>query len=91
MVKEIRYKLIELARLRTTWTYSQLNDTLQLGLDFSNGYHKKLIGVWLEEITRHEYAKDRPLLNALTNMVYENKEMIFISCVKISSRKAARN
>lgn len=65
MVKEIRYKLIELAKLRTTWAYSQLNDQLQLGLDFSNGYDNKLIGIWLEEISRHEHARNRPLLSCL--------------------------
>lgn len=55
MTKDIRYKLIELARLRTTWTYSQLNEQLMLGLDFNLEYHRQLIGEWLGEISTHEF------------------------------------
>ncbi|GHE49621.1 hypothetical protein GCM10017764_35820 [Sphingobacterium griseoflavum] len=36
MTKSIRLKLIELARLRTTWTYTQLNDDLELRLKLKN-------------------------------------------------------
>ena len=35
MDREIRPQLIELARLKTTWSYSQLNTQLGLGFDFS--------------------------------------------------------
>ncbi|NOU17251.1 MAG: hypothetical protein HOO91_06795 [Bacteroidales bacterium] len=65
MKKDIRKKLIELARLKTPWSYSQLNDQLQLGLNFQNGYDRDLIGEWLGEISRHEFEKGRPLLSSL--------------------------
>lgn len=65
MVKDIRLKLIELARLRTTWTYSQLNDQLQLGLNFSDPNDRALIGEWLGEISMHEVNNERPLLSSL--------------------------
>lgn len=65
MVKDIRLQLIELAKLRTTWTYTQLNEHLELGLNFNNDYHRKLIGEWLGEISVYEYSKGRPLLSSL--------------------------
>jgi hypothetical protein len=66
MINRIRLKLIELARQRTTWSYSQLNDQLELGLKFTNnGPDNKLIGDWLGEISRHEFEKGRPLLSSL--------------------------
>jgi hypothetical protein len=65
MVKDIREKLIELARLQTTWTYSTLNEQLMLGLNFNNVYDRDLIGDWLGEISEHEYSKGRPLLSCL--------------------------
>ncbi|NUY81891.1 hypothetical protein HUK80_13385 [Flavobacterium sp. MAH-1] len=65
MNREIRTKLIELARLKTPWTYSQLNQQLLLNLNFDNGYDRELIGDWLGEISMHEYKRGRPLLSAL--------------------------
>ncbi len=65
MIRDIRTKLIELARLKTTWTYSQLNDQLQLGLNFNNILDRNLIGEWLGEVSVHEFENDRPLLSAL--------------------------
>lgn len=65
MFKDIRNKLIELAKLKTTWTYSQLNDQLQLGLNFNNALDRDLIGEWLGEVSVHEFEKDRPLISAL--------------------------
>lgn len=65
MVSDIRKKLIEIARLKTTWTYSQLNQQLDLGLDFSNPADRDLIGSWLGDISFHEYNQGRPLLSAL--------------------------
>lgn len=65
MIKDIRAKLIELARLRTTWSYSQLNDQLQLNLNFSNLLDRDLIGDWLGEISVHEFNNGRPLLSCL--------------------------
>lgn len=74
MTKEIRDKLIELARLRTTWTYSQLNDQLNLGLDFSLDHHRALIGEWLGDISRYEYERGRPLLSSLITHKFGNRE-----------------
>lgn len=65
MIKEIRTQLIELARAKTPWSYSQLNDQLQLGLNFKNPYDRDLIGEWLGEISVHEFENNRPLLSAL--------------------------
>lgn len=65
MIKDIRSKLIELARLRTTWSYSQLNDQQQLGLNFSNPLDRDLIGEWLGEVSVHEFNNGRPPLSCL--------------------------
>ena len=65
MIKDIRLKLIELAKLKTPWSYSQLNEQLQLGLKFENPYDRDLIGEWLGEVSVHEHLKGRPLLSAL--------------------------
>ena len=65
MRTDIRMKLIEIARLRTTWTYSQLNEQMLLGLDFSIENHRQLIGDWLGEISEYEFSKGRPLLSSL--------------------------
>jgi hypothetical protein len=65
MEREIREKLIELARLKTPWSYSQLNEQLLLGLNFKNDYDRNLIGEFLGDISLHEYEKGRPLLSSL--------------------------
>ena len=65
MIKDIRNKLIELARLKTTWTYSQLNEQIPLYLNFDNVQDRNLIGEWLGEVSVHEFENDRPLLSAL--------------------------
>lgn len=65
MDKEIRKQLIEIARLRTTWTYTQLNEQLQLNLNFSDASERKLIGEWLGEVSVYEYERGRPLLSCL--------------------------
>lgn len=70
----IREKLIELARLRTTWTYSQLNEQLNLRLDFNFDYHRSLIGEWLGEISRHEFEKGRPILSSLITHKFGKRE-----------------
>lgn len=72
MKREIRKKLIELARLKTPWSYSQLNEHLQLGLNFKNILDRDLIGEWLGEISTHEFEKGRPLLSAL--IIYQSKD-----------------
>jgi hypothetical protein len=74
MEKEIRNKLIELARLKTTWTYSQLNEQLMLGLDFNLEQHRVLIGDWLGNISIHEHNKKRPLLSSLITHKYGKRE-----------------
>ncbi len=65
MKREIRDKLIELARQKTPWSYSTLNDQLQLGLNFKNVLDRDLIGEWLGEVSAHEFEKGRPLLSSL--------------------------
>jgi len=65
MTDLIRPKLIELARQRTTWSYGQLNDQLQLGLNFKNPQDRVLIGSWLDEISTHEVELGRPVLSSL--------------------------
>jgi hypothetical protein len=70
MLREIRNKLIELARYKTPWSYSQLNEQLQLGLNFNNAYDRGLIGEWLGEISMHEHNKNRPLLSSL--IIHQN-------------------
>lgn len=65
MDRDIRKKLIELARLKTTWTYSQLNDQLGLGLNFDNADERAYIGELLGDISEHEHNKGRPLLSSL--------------------------
>lgn len=65
MDREIRTKLIELARLRTTWSYSQLNEQLLLNLNFNDASDRILIGEWLGEISIYEHKNNRPLLSCL--------------------------
>ncbi len=65
MLKEIRSQLIELARMNGTWSYSMLNDQLQLGLNFDDISHRKLVGDWLEEISLYELEKERPLISSM--------------------------
>jgi hypothetical protein len=65
MEARIRLRLIELARQNVTWSYSMLNEQMQLGLDFNLERDRSLIGDLLEEISIHEHSKDRPLLSAL--------------------------
>ena len=74
MEKEIRIKLIELARNKTPWTYSQLNEQLQLGFNFKNGYDRELIGEFLGDISMYEHQKGRPLLSALIIHKSSDKE-----------------
>jgi len=83
MTDRIRTKLIELARQRTTWSYTQLNDQLELGLAFSNPGDREYIGELLGEITTHEFERGRPLLSCLIThqMDCENKVMDSINFV----------
>jgi len=65
MTKDIRKKLIELARQKTPWSYSQLNEQLQLNLNFNNPHDRDLIGELLGEVSVHEHLNGRPLLSSL--------------------------
>jgi hypothetical protein len=65
MTDTIRRKLIELARSKTTWSYTQLNEQLDLKLNFKYDYDRVTIGDWLEDISVFEFEKKRPLLSAL--------------------------
>lgn len=72
MIYEIRKQLIDLARSKTTWSYSQLNNQLQLNLNFDDPSDRKLIGEWLGEISLHENERERPLLSAL--IIHKGKD-----------------
>lgn len=72
MIDDIRKKLIELARLKQTWSYSQLNNQLQLHLNFDSPHDRDRIGEWLGEISMHEYERGRPLLSSL--IVHKSKD-----------------
>lgn len=65
MTDTIRRKLIELARSKTTWSYSQLNEQLDLKLNFRNTYDRLLVGDWLDDVSSHEFNNRRPLLSSL--------------------------
>ena len=60
-------KLIELARNKTTWSYSTLNQQLELGLDFDNRPSDRLlVSEWSGDISEHEFHRGCPLLSALS-------------------------
>lgn len=65
MEREIRAKLIELARMKTAWSYSNLNEQLLLYLNLRDPQDRKLIGEYIGEISWSENSKGRPLLSAL--------------------------
>lgn len=92
MRKDIRDKLIELARLRTTWSYSQLNEQLELGLKFTkNGADNRLIGDWLDEISRFEYSRKRPILSCLITHKLIPREQgngFYTLCSELLNRKS---
>ena len=72
MDKEIRARLIQLARSKTTCTYSRLNEQLQLRLNFKYASDRKLLGQWLDEVSRHEFDRKRPILSSL--IIYQGIE-----------------
>lgn len=65
MDTQIRSRLIQSAREKSTITYSLLNDELSLGFDFSISSDRVAFGVLLEEVSVFEHKKNRPLLSAL--------------------------
>jgi len=90
MIKDIRHQLIELARQKNPWSYSQLNEQLLLGLNFNNGYDRDLIGEWLGEVSIHEYKNGRPLLSSLIIHKSNDREQgdgFYKLCSKIYGEK----
>ena len=88
MIDMIRRKLIELARSSSTWTYSQLNEQLDLKLDFRTKYDRELVSEWLEAISTHESKNGRPLLSALIIAKGQDKaqaDSFFKLCEKLYS------
>jgi len=61
----IRQQLIILARKRETWSYSTLNDQMNLKFDFKKPADRKKIGDLIGEVSLIEFEKGRPLLSAL--------------------------
>lgn len=74
MTDRIRLKLIELSRLQTTWTYTQLNDSLELGFDFDLSQDRDTIGELLGEVSEHEFENNRPLLSVLITHKHGRRE-----------------
>ncbi len=65
MKREIRNKLIEQARLKTTISLKQLNQDLFYGFHISSNAHNQIVEEILAEISLHEHSKKRPLLSAM--------------------------
>lgn len=65
MIKDIREQLIKIARDGSKWSYTQLNEQLRLGLDFTIPNDRDTIGTWLGEVSWHEHDRGRPLLSSL--------------------------
>lgn len=70
----IRRKLIELAREKTTWPYSRLNEQLELGLNLDLGQDRGLMGEWLGSISNYEFNKGRPVLSCIVTLKQVPKE-----------------
>lgn len=62
MRRDIRGKLIELARSKDTMNYSKLNDALKLEFNFNKRGNSEFYE-WLSVISTVEYYKLRPLLS----------------------------
>lgn len=67
MSKRIRNRLIEIARLRATTTYSQISEQLEFGLDLELKDHREMIFDWLNDVSLDEHKKGRPLLGVLVS------------------------
>ena len=65
MRDDIYKKLISVARARGLISYEDLNNDLNLGLDFSLSHDRDVIGKWLGEISEHEVKSGRHMLSAL--------------------------
>lgn len=89
MTDMIRRKLIDLARSKTTWSYSQLNEQLDLKLNFRHKHDRVLVGDWLEDISIHEFKNGRPLLSSLIIHKGQDKEQgegFYRLCEKLYNR-----
>jgi len=71
MHEKIYAKLKEVAQGRCLITYEELNQDLNLGLDFNKPEDRKRIGGWLDEINRYEHQQNHPMLSAV--VVLKNK------------------
>ncbi len=65
MRKDIYEKLIRVARAQSIISYEDLNEQLQLGLNFEMPPDRDLLGVWLGEISEDEVKAARHMLSAL--------------------------
>lgn len=65
MRDDIYQKLVEVARSQKLISYEDLNQQLNLGLDFSLPPDRDLIGEWLGEISESEVNAGRHMLSAL--------------------------
>ena len=65
MHEAIYVKIQEVASERGLITYSDLNDELDLGLDFDDPEDRKQIGEWLGEISEYEVELGHPMLSAV--------------------------
>ena len=62
---DIYEKLIQIARFQGLISYDDLNQQLDLGLDFTLPPDRDLIGHWLGEISEHEVRAGRHMLSAV--------------------------
>ncbi len=62
---DIRNYLVEIARRRSTCSYSDLNVKFKLGLDFDHNLDRAKIGDTLGDVATYEYQQDRPILSAV--------------------------
>ena len=65
MHEAIYEKLKEVARSQKLISYTELNEELNLGLNFENPSDRNLIGGWLGEISEFEVSQGRPMLSAI--------------------------
>ncbi len=65
MRDDIYQELIQVARSQSLITYDDLNQQLNLGLNFNMPPDRELIGNWLGEISENEVRAKRHMLSAL--------------------------
>ena len=72
MNQAIYKKLKEVARAKDVITYGELNQELNLGLDFEKDKDRAEIGQLLDEINRYEHSQGHPMLTAVVIRSGEN-------------------